>query len=227
MVVANILFDLDGTLTDSRDGIVACLRYALVELGCDCPSDAELVDQIGVPLKECFPVLMGCTEAVRVDAAIALYRERFAAQGMFENTLYPAVPTVLQRLRDLGATLFVTTSKPRVFAERIVQHFQLEPHFHAVYGSELDGTRSNKAALIQHVLDVESLSPASTYMVGDRAQDIIGARSNGVFAIGALWGYGSRAELVEAEASMLCEEPAMLVRQLSSILHLSRTLARS
>lgn len=216
MVFPNVLFDLDGTVTDSREGIIACLKYALAESGCDCPNDVTLASHIGVPLKECFPILMASNDAVRVDAAIALYRERFALQGMFENMLYPGILAVLPRLRDLGAALFVVTSKPRVFAERIVHYFQLGSHFRAVYGSELDGTRSSKVDLIRYVLDAESLSPESTCMVGDRAQDMAGALANGVFPIGALWGYGSRAELVEAGARVLCETPALLREVVSS-----------
>jgi len=211
----DILFDLDGTLTDSRPGILACLKYALLGLGHDTPPDAELERYIGVPLKECFTALMSSGGPRGVDRAISLYRERFSSTGWCENAVYPDIPSVLSSLRDGGATLFVATSKPRIFAERIVRHFELGPHFAAVYGSELDGTRSRKEDLIGHILRAESLSPQITCMVGDRAQDMAGARSHGVSPVGALWGYGSREELLDAGAAALCERPAMLVEVLS------------
>ena len=112
--------------------------------------------------------------------------------------------------------LFVTTSKPRVFAERIVEHFGLKEYFCAVYGSELDGTRSDKGHLIAHVLQAESLSPHSTVMVGDRAHDVVGAKVHGVFPIGVLWGYGSSDELIGAGATTLCAKPETLDNMLLS-----------
>ena len=112
--------------------------------------------------------------------------------------------------------LFVTTSKPRVFAERIVEHFGLKEYFCAVYGSELDGTRSDKGHLIANVLQAESLSPHSTLMVGDRAHDVVGAKVHGVFPIGVLWGYGSSDELIGAGATTLCAKPETLDNMLLS-----------
>jgi phosphoglycolate phosphatase len=206
----NILLDLNGTLTDPRQGIVGCIKHALNGLALRCPSDAELARYIGPPLQETFGELMGSTDPARIDAAVALYRERFAVTGMFENTVYPGVPAALAALKTLGAVLYVATSKPAVYAVRIVEHFGLDEFIHTVYGSELDGTRSNKAQLIAHILTTESLSPGSTYMVGDRLHDVVGAKANGVFPVGVLWGYGSREELVTAGAAVLCESPATL-----------------
>jgi phosphoglycolate phosphatase len=173
-------------------GIVACIKYALVQLGCHCPSDAELERYIGPPLRGSFGVLIGSDDPIRIDMALRLYRERFSSTGMFENTVYPDILSSLVALRRLGAVLFVATSKPKVFAERIVEHFGLKAYFDAVYGSELDGTRSNKADLIALILEAKSLSPRLTYMVGDHAHDMAGANAHNVRSIGALWGYGSR-----------------------------------
>ena len=129
---------------------------------------------------------------------------------MFENSVYPGIHSALTALRGSGAALFVATSKPQVFAKRIMEHFGLMDYFSAVYGSELDGTRSNKSDLIAHVLKSESLSPNETAMVGDRAHDIVGANAHGVFPIGVLWGYGSYDELIAAGATTLCTQPALL-----------------
>jgi phosphoglycolate phosphatase len=206
----NLLFDLDGTLTDPRQGILACFKYALHRLQLKTPSDSELERFIGPPLKESFAILVGSDDGARVERAVTYYRERFAAQGIFENEVYPGMADALSRLCDRGAFLFVATSKPTVFAERIVEHFALARFFGAVYGSELSGTNADKKDLLARVLDAESLSPADTVMIGDRAQDVLGARANSVFPVGVLWGYGSRQELLSAGARLLCEEPSGL-----------------
>ncbi|HEX9272241.1 MAG TPA: HAD hydrolase-like protein [Candidatus Binatia bacterium] len=127
--MVNVLFDLDGTLTDPREGIVACLKYALLGLGHNCPSDLDLARFIGPPLQESFAVLLHTTDRKQINAAVELYRQRFSSKGMLENTVYPGIHSALITLRGRGALLFVTTSKPRVFAERIVEHFGLREYF--------------------------------------------------------------------------------------------------
>ena len=211
----NVLLDLDGTLTDPREGILKCIRHALNRLGEPCPVDGELDRYIGPPLQTSFGVLFGINSP-KVAKAIELYRERFSSIGIFENKVYPGIPVALRGLKELGATLFVATSKPTPFAERIIDHFGLASDIRAIFGSELDGTRSDKAELIAHVLAAHSLTREITYMVGDREHDIKGARANGVVAIGALWGYGSRKELLDAGAAAVCEKPDQLCSILSS-----------
>jgi phosphoglycolate phosphatase len=211
----NVLLDLDGTLTDPREGIVNCIRHALDRLGEPYPTDGELERYIGPPLHASFEVLFGVASP-KIAKAIALYRERFSSIGMLENKIYPGIPAALRGLKELGATLFVATSKPTVFAEKIVDHFGLAGDIHAVFGSELDGTRSDKAELIAHVLAAKSLERDRTCVVGDREHDIKGAKANGVAAIGALWGYGSRTELLDAGAMVVCEKPGQLCDVLSS-----------
>lgn len=212
----NVLFDLDGTLTDPRQGVVASLRHALVGLGRSSPSDSDRERYIGPPLHEIFESLLGPADREQIECAVALFRERFSTKGIFENTVYPGIDSALAQLRTLGAVLYVATSKPRIFAERVVEHLEFKGFFRAVYGSEFDGTRSNKADLIAHILDMESLSRSSTFMIGDRAHDVMGARANGIFPIGVLWGYGSRQELISAGAAALCERPTALADVLSS-----------
>jgi phosphoglycolate phosphatase len=214
----NVLLDLDGTLTDPREGILSCLRHALSSVGFHPPDDHALERLIGPPLQESLALLLGTENRARVSEALALYRERFSAKGIFENTIYPGIREALAEVRDRGATLYIATSKPTVFAERIVEHFGLGCHFRAIYGSELDGTRSNKVELIAHVLNAESPPRQVTVMVGDRGDDMVGATSNRVHPIGALWGYGSREELAAAGARALCHQPSMLAQDVSAIL---------
>lgn len=206
----NVLLDLDGTLTDPREGILACLKHALASIGHEAPDDRTLEGFIGPPLQDSLATLLGAGSTDKVAHAVAAYRSRFAATGMFENTVYPDIPQALSRLIERGAILHVATSKPAVFARRIIDHFGLAGYFRGIHGSELDGTRSNKADLIEHLLRTESISPRAAVMVGDRAQDIDGAKRNGLPAIGVLWGYGSREELLAAGADTLCEQPVLL-----------------
>jgi phosphoglycolate phosphatase len=211
----NVLLDLDGTLTDPREGIVRCLRHAFIAMGEPCPSDAQLERYIGPPLHLSFAARFG-SGSPKVARAIDFYRERFSRTGILENMVYPGIPAALKSLKELGATLIVATSKPTTYAEKIVAHFGLDDDVAAVFGSELDGTRSDKTELIAHVLARRSILPNDACMVGDREHDIRGARANRVSAIGALWGYGSRQELVDAGAVAVCEQPEQLSAILSS-----------
>lgn len=193
-----LLFDLDGTLTDPREGITRCVRHALSAVGAAVPHDEELVRWIGPPLHQSFRDYLGEDEVVA--RAVEAYRARFAERGMFENRVYLGVPEALAELRGRGWTLFVATSKPAVFARKILEHFGLSAYFAGVYGSELSGERSDKAELIAHLLATEGVTSACATMIGDRAHDVLGARRNDVRALGVLWGYGSRTELQEAGA---------------------------
>ncbi len=210
-----LFFDLDGTLTNPREGIVRSLKYAFDKLGCPCPLEDTLEGYIGTPLRTVFAELIDSSGEQIIERAVELYRERFAREGMFENLVYPGIEASLTKLNQQGLHLYVTTSKATVFAVKIIEHFNLESHFRRVYGSELDGTRADKEELIAYVLAEESISPRDATMIGDRDHDIKGALSNGVRPVGALWGFGSRDELTRAGASVLCESPEALVKTLS------------
>ena len=209
-----LLFDLDGTLTDSAPGITRCLAHAFERLGIATPLEAELRGCIGPPLDHSFRRLLATQDDALVQRAIDFYRERFRVRGMYENSVYDGIPEALGRLRASGARLLVVTAKPEGFAREIVRHFALGEFFDAVYGPSEDGVLHDKAELIAHVLRAERLSPEHTVMIGDRAQDVLGARANGARAIGALWGYGSRDELAAAGAHALAAEPRELVELL-------------
>lgn len=206
----NVLFDLDGTLTDSRQGILGSMRYALQRIGRTAPDDAVLERFIGPPTRETFQSLVGAGDAELVAAAIRFYRQRYSERGLYENVIYAGIAPLLSQLRARGWPLYIATSKPRDFALLIADHFALTPHFHAIHGSEFDGTRSAKPDLLRHVIQVEGLDPADTVMIGDREHDVRGARANRLHAVGVLWGYGSREELAAAGADALCRAPAEL-----------------
>jgi len=211
-----LMFDLDGTLTDPRPGIVGCIRFALDQLGSPCPGDDVLAGFIGPPLRATFATLLETTDTSRVEAAMDLYRQRFACSGLYENQVYTGVPRMLEQAREMAMAMFVVTSKPAVYAERIVQHFGLDHHFGKVYGAELDGRREDKAELVAHLLASEGIDAEAAVMVGDRAADVRSAKANGVRSIGVLWGYGSEQELLDAGADVLCETPSELTALLFS-----------
>jgi len=202
-----LLFDLDGTLTDPKPGIVGCIRFALDQLIVACPADDALVQYIGPPLRATFGTLLGTADAQRIEEAMAFFRQRFSVTGLFENQIYDGVPAMLERTGRAAAARYVATSKPAVYAERIVKHFGFAEHFRKVYGAELDGRYDDKAELLAHLLATEGLPPDSAVMIGDRANDVRAAKANGLRAIGVLWGYGSERELVEAGADVLCRAP--------------------
>ncbi len=189
-----ILFDLDGTLTDPREGITRSIQYALGKLGIDEPDLSKLEHFIGPPLLQAFMQFYGFDEG-RAWEAVNFYRERFKVTGLYENRLFEGVIPLLETLEGQGRTLYIATSKPWLFAREIARHFDFAKHFKAIYGSELDGTRTDKIELIAHLIAEEKLEPGTTLMIGDRKHDLIGARHNGLDAAAVGYGFGSFEEL--------------------------------
>lgn len=198
-----LLFDLDGTLTDPKPGITRCIQHALTQLGHTPPPMEELLWCIGPPLEQSFATLLQTSEPATIGQAVKFYRDRFSSVGLFENALYPGIPALLQTLKQAGYPTLVATSKPQIFAAKIVDHFEISPWLDRVYGSELDGSRSDKGVLIDHILRSEGLVPETTVMIGDRKHDMIGGKKNGLRTIGVTYGYGSAAELTEHGADYL------------------------
>lgn len=207
----NLLFDLDGTLTDPYPGVARSILYALDKLGRPLPPEDSLGWCIGPPLKTSFTRLLDAKEDGLAEKAVKFYRERFGTIGLYENEVYEGIPQALEILNEEGHILYVATSKPTVYAKRIVGHFGLGQYFRTVYGSELDGTRSDKTSLIAHILLNESIDVFETIMIGDRKHDMIGAKGNGVDGVGVLWGYGTRNELETSGAKTCVKHPGYLI----------------
>ena len=204
-----LLFDLDGTLTDPREGITRCVQFALARQNIEVV-DRRLLDPfIGPPLMSSFMHFYGMDHA-SAEQAVADYRERFAHVGMFENDVYPGIERLLAGLQASGRLMFVATSKPWFYARQIIEHFGLDGYFCHVYGSELDGKRSEKHALIAHILREEQIKAADALMIGDRKYDLAGARHNGVASAAVGYGYGSESEL-------RAEEPDYYFRSLDAL----------
>lgn len=204
--MTTIYFDLDGTLTDPKPGITRSIQYALRRLDRAVPSEDELTWCIGPPLHASLKTLLGTDELA--DEGLRLYRERFGDIGLYENEVYPGIDELLSALAGSGRRLFVATSKPTVYAERIVRHFGLDRYFERVFGSELDGTRADKTDLLGYALNEANVDPRQAMMIGDRSHDMIGARNNGMAAaVGVLYGFGTEEELLGAGAHHVCETP--------------------
>ena len=199
-MIQNILIDLDGTLTDPKVGITTSARYGLEKVGHPIPVATNIDWIIGPPLKASLAKLLNVeSHDVLAEQALQAYRERFAVQGLYENKVFPHVAETLAELNRRGYTLFLATAKPTVYARQILEYFKLDQYFKGIYGSELNGDRTNKGELIEYLLNMESLDPMTCLMVGDREHDILGARSNGIETIAVTYGYGSAEELLKAQ----------------------------
>jgi len=214
--MANILFDLDGTLTDAKEGIEACIRHALQSVGKDVPSGVDLTRYIGPPLRESLAELMENPGRELVEEALRRYRERFEARGMYENRVYPGIVELLKQIGAMKWRAYVVTSKPTMYAERIVRHFRLDTFILHIYGSRMDGRLTRKEDLIGHVLKEESIPAAQAVVIGDRGEDIQGARANRVDSIGVTYGYGGRRELESAGATWICDSAEAVLEVLTN-----------
>ncbi len=205
---STILFDLDGTLTDPKLGITSSIQYALKSIGHKTIPSEKLTWCIGPPLLQSFETILESKKLAK--EALELYRERFTKKGLFENKTYPHIEQVLEELYDDNRLLFLATSKPTVYAEKILEHFQLSNFFKNIYGSELDGTNSDKTELLSYIIDEEKLDPITTVMIGDRKHDVIGAENNNIASIGVLYGYGGKKELLENKCKNFAKSPKEL-----------------
>jgi phosphoglycolate phosphatase len=201
-----VLFDLDGTLVDSAPGIWASIRFAAAELGLPEPTPAQLGAMVGPPLQEGFATALGLPPEL-VPRAVEAYRAHYSAGALLDVSVHPGIPELLGDLRGDGATLAVATSKPEVFARRVLQHTGLLAAFASVHGATLDGAVRHKdqvvaAALAAHPDGVDPV------LVGDRAQDVLGAAAHGVPCIGAGWGPAPEGELETAGAAVVAASPA-------------------
>lgn len=199
-MIRNILIDLDGTLTDPKVGITTSARYGLEKVGHPISPDTNIDWIIGPPLKASLAKILNVdSNHVLAEQALEGYRERFAVTGLYENKVFPDVAETLSELKRRGYTLYLATAKPTVYARQILEHFELDQYFKGIYGSELNGERTNKGDLIEYILEKEQLDPATCIMVGDREHDIFGARRHGIDTIAVTYGYGSAEEFAQAK----------------------------
>lgn len=200
-----LLFDLDGTLTDSTEGILNCLIFAIEQMGFEVPKDTNKF--LGPPIRQSFAEFCGM-DSEQVNEAVRIFRERYSVTGLFENRVYDGIPEMLERLKQGGKRLMVATSKPQVYAVQIFEEFGLAHFFEIVGGAELDGSRDYKHEVIEYVLAQAGITDRSrVLMIGDRRQDVEGAHKTGLKCMGILWGFGSMEELTEAGVDFIAETP--------------------
>jgi len=213
----HLFFDLDGTLTDSRKGITRCIQHAMTSLGRAVPVEGDLLHCIGPPLVRIFSHLLDTDNVLVIEQAIAAYRVRYESIGIFEATLWPGIEPALRRLSSGSTTLHLVTSKPTVYARRILDAFDVGCFFKGVYGPELTSRGYDKMSLIRGALTDIGCAPERAVMIGDRAEDAIGARNNGVRSIAVTWGYGGPVELNEAAPDYVVRSVDDLIARLEML----------
>lgn len=212
-----ILFDLDGTLTDSEPGIINAIEYALKKYGIEMENKADLRKFLGPPLKESFMQFCGFSEE-KAEQAVEFYREYFREKGIFENNVYQGVVELLEALKAQNKRLIVATSKPEPFTFRILEHFDLLKYFDFVAGSNMDNTRCKKDEVIAYALNSCGITDLqSVVMIGDREHDIIGANKVGIASIGVLYGYGDLQELETADATYIAKNTREIYEIVTSL----------
>ena len=212
-MIHTIFFDLDGTLTDSAPGIIHSVQYALKKYGIEAEGN-DLRSFIGPPLVHSFQERFGFDHDKAMEA-VAYYREYFTAGGMFENSVYPGVEEMLQKLKEDGLMLAVATSKPELFSKQILEHFALTRYFDFIGGAAMDETRTTKVEVLSYALQELQVDPAKAVMIGDRENDMEAASLLGTESIGVLYGYGSKEELANAGAKVFAETPMDICRIIS------------
>ena len=209
-----IIFDLDGTLTDSGEGIMNCAEYALGHFGIQVSNRQELRAFVGPPLNQTF-IRFGIP-AEQTDEAISVYRSRYTTLGKFENVPYDGVPELLQKLQEQGNRLFVATSKPEKLTLEIMEKFELDRYFERICGASLDSSRSSKESVIAYLQQLSG-PMQNPIMVGDTVYDVLGAKVHGIPAIGVSWGYGSTEEMLQAGATAIADTPDQLLALLKEV----------
>ena len=208
-----IFFDLDGTLTDSGEGIINCVTLALEHFGLPIPSREKMGVFVGPPLDKTF--IAHGVPADRVEEAIQVFRSRYVPVGIFENYPYPGIRELLEKLKEKGFRMFVATSKPEEMALRVLDRFDLSRYFEKICGATLDGSRIEKSDVITYLLG-RTQGVENTVMVGDTKYDVLGAAEHGIPTIGVTWGYGSQKEMVDAGAIAIAHTPEELFSLLNT-----------
>ncbi len=215
-MIRNVFFDLDGTLTDSKEGIIRSAQYAFEKLGLPVPEFDELYWVMGPPIRTSLRERMHLSEEDALRG-LRFYQERFGAKGYLENRVYDGVEEMLSELKDRGYRLFITTSKPTFYTVEILKHFGLEGFFTFVSGSDMDGTHGSKAEVVRRAKEDYGCREDETVIIGDRDHDIAGGKENGIHTVGVRYGYASEGELEAAGAEFLADSPEDIIKIIGRI----------
>lgn len=209
-----VIFDLDGTITDPKVGIITCAKFALKEMGYESKAEQDLTWMIGPPLLNTFMKITGCDE-VEGQRLIAKYRERYSVSGVHENTLYPGIENLLKHLKDVGKILAIASSKPTLFVEQILDDFNLKEYFDVVQGSDMAGKHVEKENVLKITLSelgiAENANLSQAVMIGDRKFDILAAKKLGLKSIAVTYGYAVKGEWDNLKADAFVSSPAEII----------------
>lgn len=213
----NIIFDLDGTIIDSVPGMTESLIYAIRKQGHVIDDDIDISSLIGPPMSDLVKTLLEPYGDDRIEETIDLYRAHYGQYGLYNSLLYEGIFSALETLKQRGDTLFIATSKRHVFAGKILDHMGISDFFSDILGTPPDGSMDDKRQLLSYLLTKNGVDPRCSIMVGDRKDDIIGARSHHLLSVGVLWGYGTLQELSTHHADYLCAQPTDLCQVIDTI----------
>ena len=210
-MITNLLFDLDGTLSDSREGVIGCFQYTIGKLTPYSYSDDEIQAHVGAEIRTIFQALLKTDDREKIEEAIRVYRKKYDEIGITGNLLYPGIPEMLAELHGRQYNLFVVTMKNRIDAAKIIRYLELDGYFTAVYGPSLEGVPDRKVKLIEMIIADHGLNPAETVMIGDRNEDISGGKQAGVKTIGITWGFSKEQEIIDAGPDRICRSPQEII----------------
>lgn len=190
----NVLIDLDGTLINSKKGIILSLNYALLTAGYDLIVNEEMNWLIGPPIRESLKKIIGNNDKNKIEEIYLHYRNHYSEIGLYESNVFPEIEYTVNKLRQAKYKIYLATAKPTIYAKKILNHLKLEDYFHEIYGSELNGIRANKEELIKYILNIEKLVPSESIMIGDTEHDVFSSKKNNMKSIFVEYGYGENNE---------------------------------
>lgn len=211
-----IIFDFDGTVGDSSEGVFSCVIHAFEKMGMEVPDSAELRRFIGPPLMESFMTRHGLNEA-EASRAVAFYREVYSESGLLLCRAYEGIEELLRRLKEQGFILAVATSKPEIYARKILQNLGLDGYFTFIAGAEMKGKRTDKINVLKYCIENLGIDPCEAIMIGDRYHDIEGAKHFNMRSVYVLWGFGNREEAEDYGADFICSDTEELYITLTSL----------
>ena len=207
-MISNIFFDLDGTLADPRESILRSFQFALERLGRPRIADSRILEFIGPPLRLSFEKILSTADKTVIEKAVSLFRKRFSRKGIAEYDIYPGIAELLSDLYRKSYNLRVVTAKPKIYADKIVQQLGLDQWIGDVFGPALDGRFDDKSELVAHIIHNLDIMPNEIAMVGDRREDIMAGKSNGIFTIAVTYGFGSQKEIEDSAPDYICHHPS-------------------
>ncbi|UCD09051.1 MAG: HAD hydrolase-like protein [Dehalococcoidales bacterium] len=216
-MLKNLLFDLDGTISDSREGVIGCFQHTLKVLTGSYAEESVIMKLIGIPIHTIFSKLLQTDDEQLITRAISVYRDKFAEIGITGNSVYPGITELLSSLDEESYSIYIVTMKNTQDSEKVIRHLGFDHLIRRIYGSDLEGYPDNKAELIKSALNENNLSQDETVMIGDRKEDVLAGKSNNIWTIGVTWGFGSIVEIAGASPDRICHSAEELLPAIKNL----------